>query len=299
MRNRFDVPRHPPDPTQRAVRQRCRFRCVICGAYPPHDYEHFRPDFVDCERHDADGITLLCLSCHGRVTRGTWSKQRVAEADQRVRDGVAHYAQPKDVEFRWPAWLVLGRAVLLGEGPLLVVGDDERIRLDRDDDGFPEITVVLRDRQGEPTFQLSRNTLVSIRPGFDFEQSGNESILRAGKGNVVLKIAYYPPELIHISRFGVMGRGIQPVNIDARQRFPIMRESVQGGELAALSGPIIFRPGGGLQVMNGCLISPTIEQDVFNNLVKRGAIEELLKKRFDQDQLVDALGMARRRGATQ
>ena len=61
--NRFDLRRHIPSEVARAVRQRCGFGCVVCGA-AIYDYEHFNPEFKDARIHDPSGIVLLCPNHH-------------------------------------------------------------------------------------------------------------------------------------------------------------------------------------------------------------------------------------------
>src|SRR5690606_15311530 len=44
------------------------FGCVLCRA-ALYEYEHFDPPFAEAYTHSADGICLLCPSCHSLRTK--------------------------------------------------------------------------------------------------------------------------------------------------------------------------------------------------------------------------------------
>ena len=77
--NNHHLSRKPPLDIKRIIRQNSGFGCVICGA-GIYDYEHVDPEFKDAREHDPDRMTLLCLQCHGKVTRKIWSKEKVKAA---------------------------------------------------------------------------------------------------------------------------------------------------------------------------------------------------------------------------
>lgn len=76
--NRFGLARNIPAETKRAVRQACGFGCVICGN-PFIQYHHADLAFANAVEHDPRKITLLCGGCHDRVSRGTYSDEKVRE----------------------------------------------------------------------------------------------------------------------------------------------------------------------------------------------------------------------------
>jgi hypothetical protein len=77
--NRHGLARDIPDPIARQIRQQCGFGCVVCGS-ALYYYEHIDPEFKDATEHDPAKMALLCGDCHGKVTKGPWSKQRIWEA---------------------------------------------------------------------------------------------------------------------------------------------------------------------------------------------------------------------------
>ncbi len=76
--NRFGLARNISASTKRAVRQKCGFGCVICGN-PFIQYHHADLAFANAIEHDPRKITLLCGGCHDRVSRGTYSDEKVRE----------------------------------------------------------------------------------------------------------------------------------------------------------------------------------------------------------------------------
>jgi len=77
--NRHGLSRDIPKPIKRQLRQECGFGCVCCGG-AIITYEHIDPEFKDATEHDPQKMALLCDSCHGKVTRGIWSKDKIKAA---------------------------------------------------------------------------------------------------------------------------------------------------------------------------------------------------------------------------
>lgn len=77
--NKHGLSRTIPSPIKREVRQRDRFGCILC-ALPFIQYEHVDPLFCDALAHKVKGITLLCPTCHAKVTSRLISKGIIKEA---------------------------------------------------------------------------------------------------------------------------------------------------------------------------------------------------------------------------
>lgn len=76
--NIHGLDRYIPEDVRRQVRKECGFGCVICGLALV-EYHHIVP-FTEIKVHDPKNIVLLCGSCHGHVTSGVWSNERVIAA---------------------------------------------------------------------------------------------------------------------------------------------------------------------------------------------------------------------------
>lgn len=79
IKNKFGLSRYIPKEVKREIRQNSGFGCVIC-ANPIVQYEHVNPEFWEAKEHDPNCMTLLCGSCHDKVSRGIWSKTKVQKS---------------------------------------------------------------------------------------------------------------------------------------------------------------------------------------------------------------------------
>jgi len=77
-KNRHGLKRYIPASIKRTIRKNSGYGCVVCGNAIV-DYEHVDPEWNDAKSHNASKMTLLCPSCHAKVTRGTLSKARIKE----------------------------------------------------------------------------------------------------------------------------------------------------------------------------------------------------------------------------
>ncbi|GAA3997406.1 hypothetical protein GCM10022211_03460 [Sphingomonas humi] len=78
MPNKHGLSRTIPADVKREVRQSCQFGCVRCRA-SLYQYDHFDPEYADATEHAADGIALLCPTCHDLKTKGVLTAARVRE----------------------------------------------------------------------------------------------------------------------------------------------------------------------------------------------------------------------------
>lgn len=79
FKNKHHFSRNIPRKIEKQIRRESGYSCVICGTCP-YIYEHIEPEFKDAKIHDPSKMTLLCATCHSKVTNKVFSKQRVWEA---------------------------------------------------------------------------------------------------------------------------------------------------------------------------------------------------------------------------
>jgi hypothetical protein len=87
-----------PDPIKRAVRRRCGFGCVFCGA-PIYDYDHIEP-FSSEQSHAANNLTLLCPNHHREKTAGRLAIECVREANLSPRNNASPYTAYHQLYFQ-------------------------------------------------------------------------------------------------------------------------------------------------------------------------------------------------------
>ena len=80
MKNKHNLSRKISPKITKKIRKRCGFGCVICGC-SIIEYHHFDPPFAEAKFHDANGITLLCGTCHDKAHKGIISHENVINAN--------------------------------------------------------------------------------------------------------------------------------------------------------------------------------------------------------------------------
>lgn len=234
MLNQYGLSRDIPSAIRRTVRQRCGFGCVICaGAIV--DYEHFSPEFSKASRHDAEGITLLCPTCHAKKTRNMLSQRRVREANQDPAARKVRYAF-SDVEasegrpFIKLAGMTLRNCNIPLEVrgyPLVQVEGPEEVN------GPYRLTASFFNRQGQPSLFIRRNEWKVFSDSWDVEVIGPSVTVRTQPGQIALRLVFVPGEGLVVERLDMYCAGFHLIG--------------NGDELQARS------PGGGGMTFTKCL----------------------------------------------
>lgn len=103
--NQHGLKRYIPAAIRKRIRKEAGFGCVICGNVVS-EYEHIEPEFHNAQEHDPEKMTLLCGTCHGKVTRKQISKKIVWQAKanpKALQDGYVYdmlYCNTDEMEFR-------------------------------------------------------------------------------------------------------------------------------------------------------------------------------------------------------
>jgi hypothetical protein len=158
MANQYGLTRHIPTEVKRAVRQRCRFGCVVCGL-GVYDYEHIDPEFKDAKEHNPDRIALLCPSCHAKITRGQWSKDKIKAALQSPKAAEAGYAKEFfDFTGGHPEVIFGGNTLRSCRVPIMVHGAPLISINSPEDAGAPlALSANFSDHFGAPTLSIENN----------------------------------------------------------------------------------------------------------------------------------------------
>jgi hypothetical protein len=202
--NRHGLKRYIPAEVALAVRQRCGFGCVRCGAALV-DYDHFEPEFANAKRHDAAGIILLCRACHGEKNSGFLSKATIRDCLKdplAIRRGFS--AAGFDVGKSWPEIQLGPVSVRLGY-VILECNGHEVLRIDEPEAlGAPfRLNATFRDHDGEVTLQIIDN-IWRVRTGnWDAVQEGPRIYIRRGPRDIVLVLHTLPPDKLVIERLNM------------------------------------------------------------------------------------------------
>ncbi|KPY09547.1 hypothetical protein ALO61_101659 [Pseudomonas savastanoi pv. nerii] len=202
--NKHGLSRKISAAVRRAVRINSGFGCVICGTGIVQ-YEHVDPEFKDAEEHDAAFITLLCPGCHGRVTTGMYSKEKVKRAMKSpaaLKEGFSRDCF--DFCGDHPFITIGGATLRTCRIPLRIFGTDI-LRIDP-----PEVegeTFLLSgtffDTNGRPTLVIDKNEWRASVDSWDVVTEGRSIVIRNGPGNIVLKLVAEPPSGLIIERLNM------------------------------------------------------------------------------------------------
>lgn len=208
MKNKYGLSRDIPTEVKLAIRQHAGFGCVICGL-AVGQYEHIEPPFAEAHIHDPECMTYLCGSCHDRVTRGIWSKQKVLAA-------------------RMAPWAVVNGqchdAFDVGIGNVAIwVGDITCINIHRiiEIDGVtllelqppasPRMPYMISAKffndNGQLTLEIVENEWRGIRGNWDIECVGQRIFVRSERGRLVLQILAVPGRGIVVERLDFIFNG--------------------------------------------------------------------------------------------
>ncbi len=210
--NIHGLSRSIPEDIKRKIRQDSGFGCVICGC-GIFEYEHIDPEFCDAKEHDPEKMTLLCPTCHGKVTRGIVSKQTVIRAKKNpmsLQNGFSN------------DWFDFSP----DKTPILTFGNTtfEECQIPIQIDNIPIIQFkpplipntpfllsgIICDKRGEKIIEIIDNEWRAFNNNWDMIFVGKLLTVRDATGDVVLSLKVDPPNGIIIEKLKmfVMGQRI-------------------------------------------------------------------------------------------
>jgi hypothetical protein len=208
--NKHGLKRDIPEEVKREVRQRCGFGCVMCGNAIV-EYEHFDPPFEHAREHNPNGIALLCPGCHGLISKGFGSKNKVREASNNPRCLIkGHTAQEMTMMMdndypvivvgttRWEKTTLIFE--VLGE-PLLEIEPPEK-------HNTPYlISGVFYDSEGNELFRIIKNEWIGLTSNWDITIIGTELTIRRKLRDIALQLKYTAPSDITITKIDMYYKG--------------------------------------------------------------------------------------------
>ncbi len=209
MINKHGLSRDIPEPIKRQVRTASGFDCVVCGASLVQ-YEHVDPPFAEAKEHRSDQITLLCHSCHGHVTRGYWSKDRVklAMADPYCRREGFSWGN-FDFGDRHPSVRFGGVLLSNCDMPVVVRGQPLFLIQGPECPGAPfRLSAFFSDASANPLLTVHENEWRVAAGVWDVEFTAGRILIRDGPGTYSLVLVAEPPNGIRIDRLRMHHGGL-------------------------------------------------------------------------------------------
>lgn len=193
-KNIHGLQRDIPEGIRRRVRQECGFGCVICGLAIAQ-YEHIDPSFADATAHDPEKIALLCGSCHDRVTRDVWSKEKVLKARITPKTFVQGYARDA-FDFKAPFDLYFGDNCFADVRCIVRKSNgDEWFSIEAPEaaEAPPRLSAKFFGPNGQPELEIYQNEWRCSTGVWDLQVSGSIIEVRTAPRRVMLRLKARPP----------------------------------------------------------------------------------------------------------
>lgn len=204
--NKHGLTRYIPEDIRRQVRIRDGFGCILC-ATPILNYEHVDPVFPDAKEHNPDAITLLCPTCHTKVTGKEISKDLVKEAMK--NPAAKRLGNIGDTLYFCDTHpqIVFGGATFSNcSVPVHLMGEDV-ISITQEDGKFL-LNAKFWDSQGRQTLCISKNEwIISAKDIWDFKKVANRFIVKEHKKRTALIVEILDNKILKIKRFDMFING--------------------------------------------------------------------------------------------
>jgi len=175
-----------PAAIRRAVRQKCRFGCVICGL-PIYDYDHI-VDYSIVKEHTEDNIYLACPNHHRLKGNKAIPVEVIKEKIQTLNRA---YTTPSDLYFK-KLTLILGNNRIINFGGTLFDFMGRNFMALKLGDSL-SINAVFRDHIGNKIMIIKDSEYRLWTDVWDIEwiKQGETLIFRHKLGDVFLKVSFF------------------------------------------------------------------------------------------------------------
>lgn len=209
--NKHGLSRHIPEKVKRIIRQNSGFGCVVCGNFTTN-YEHVDPEFKDAKIHDPEKMTLLCATCHDKVTRRRLSKASVKRAMENPRAKQNGFANEWfDLSDSCPIFYIGSCSFVECWTPIRIEGIDIlRVDLPEHEKSPVRLSGVFFDELGRIALVIKNNEYWANSGMSDITFVGNTLFIR-NKLTIVLEMEISPPLTFVIKKIdmNVFGNTLQ------------------------------------------------------------------------------------------
>ncbi|WP_316743814.1 HNH endonuclease [Pedobacter antarcticus] len=207
--NRFGLKRNIDAPIKREIRQNCGFGCVICGL-GIFEYEHVEPTWVNAKSHDPSNMTLLCVQCHGKKTRGMLSVETIQKAMKNPKCKQVGFSNEFfDLSDKMPLLIFGGTTFTNCRIPVRIGGEALFEILPPEESGaLFRLNASIYDSKGDISLHIIENEWRALNTNWDVEIVGPLITIREKLGQINLVIRAMPPDGIAIERLQMTYAGV-------------------------------------------------------------------------------------------
>jgi len=191
-----------PDPIRRAVRQRCRFGCVVCGC-PVFEYDHMTP-YAEVGCHEESNLTLLCAIHHDAKTHNRLSEEVVRYHNAHPYNAKTDYSSPYKIMPDRNISIIIGTNKLIkrfpnGNGDYYCLattakGEEgsyfESFATLHAENGWLSLSMMLTDKNGQPILTIEHGEITSSSGVWDFHYEGATIKIREKLGSILLDMDF-------------------------------------------------------------------------------------------------------------
>lgn len=238
-KNIHGLDRRIPPHVKLQVRQECGFGCVICGA-AICQYEHFAPEFADAKEHLAQGIALLCGSCHDKVTRTFWPKKKVAEARSNPKTFALGFSR-EALHIGHDFALKLGSTIYRKVRHIVSTSSGQHwLSMEPPEQiGAPcQLSAEFRNASGLTVLKIERNELVVPAFNWDVEFEGPRLTIRNASREIALALRT-DEDILEVERLAMVALGVSVEVRDGKVSMKIGGKLHSGPSLHMIGGEIV------------------------------------------------------------
>lgn len=203
-KNKHRLSRYIPKAIAEEVRKNSKFGCVVCRN-ALYTYEHIDPIFSEAKEHTAENICLLCDSCHGKVTRGVYSKEKIRNHQKEVLKNSEIKEPFCDFDLNTNCLTILiGDSEFVGCNSIFTVDGLNLLSFSRsEENSTPKLNGHFYDKTGRSVFSIKDNEWKSSLDIHDLTSCGSTSngniiTIKTSPNTTALKLKLVPPNKIQI-----------------------------------------------------------------------------------------------------
>ncbi|EGR4459373.1 HNH endonuclease [Vibrio cholerae] len=200
-KNKHGLSRYIKSSVKEKIRRDAGFGCVFCGCVLV-EYEHIEPEYHDAKIHDPDKMTILCPTCHDKVTKKIISKKRVLAAKENpkalqngyVNDMLLVATESVELLIGNVRTSMFGVAINLYGKPLFWFEPAD------DPDEPYKICCIFYGAEGKPIAYINRNEYIALVGKQDIVSKGTTLSITDKKYGCLLELSRTGDEPLHIKR---------------------------------------------------------------------------------------------------
>lgn len=209
--NNYGLKRYIPSEQKRKIRKNSGFGCCICGEIP-YEYEHVDPEFKDAKEHDSSKITLLCGSCHSKVTRKIISKETVKKhmkLPYNIKNNCVNGYEIEVIPELGDFKIKLGNITGINVKNFLCVDGEPLLSLSKSEGNeYCILNADFKDKNGKSILKIVDNEWNSNLDNWDIECIGPKITIRDKNGTLDLVLNKKETNFIEIERINMKHRDI-------------------------------------------------------------------------------------------